>query len=196
MDKLTADVDFLYELGELRQIRRYFHYAGPYSSSVSEHTLRVAFTALILAKKAKADVAKVLQIAMIHDVPEIRTGDAHPWQKPYVKMDVHAAAADMLSQTSLAGMVELIEDYEKRESLESQLVKDADMIECELEMREHKESGVSYVDYFEEAGHNEGILQKLRTDAGRELYEAVSKRRPLDRCLVAKSSHNSGKHGK
>lgn len=193
-DGFTQDVDLLYELGELRKIKRYFQYAQG-SSSVAEHTLRVCFTAMILAIREKADVAKTIQIAMLHDVPEIRTGDANPWQKPYVELHTLRAASDMLGGTTLQPMLPLVEDYEERGSLESRIVKDADMIECEMEMRELKEMGSNCHAFFDANGDTEYVFGKLRTESGRAMFRAVCERRPFDRCLAAVSSFTTDKHG-
>lgn len=189
-----TDVDFLYELGDLRHIQRTFRYSVD-ASSVAEHTLRVCFTALILAKQEGADLLRTLQIAMLHDMSEIRTGDPNPWQKPYITTYPEKAAEDMLRGTTLADMVPLVIDYEKRESLESQIVKDADMIECEMEMLELKETGSARHDFFDQHGWMDEVGQKLRTQAGRELYAKVRQRRPLARQLGADSHWKRGKQG-
>lgn len=194
MDKKIADVDMLYELGELRNIVRYFQYSQG-ASSVAEHTLRVCYIATILAKREGADVFKTLQIALFHDAAEVRTGDAHVWQKPYVTLHTERAVRDMFEPTTLADVIPLIMEYEERGSLEAKIVKDADVIECEMEMRELKEMGSKFHSFFEEHGDTQYIYDKLRTESGRALYKTVCERRPLDRCLVANNSIKNGKHG-
>ena len=42
------------------------------------HTLRVAWIATIIAKnESNADLAKVVKMALVHDIAESRTGDTH-----------------------------------------------------------------------------------------------------------------------
>ncbi len=194
MDRMTADVDLLYELGELRKIVRYFQYAEG-ASSVAEHTLRVCYTTMILAKREGADVARALQIALFHDAAEVRTGDAHPWQKPYVSLHTEKAVSDMFGRTTLNEAVPLVMDYEERSSFEARIVKDADMIECEMELRELKEAGSSNHSFFEAHGNVQDVYGKLRTESGKALFKAVCERRPLDRLLVSESALKNGKHG-
>jgi putative hydrolase of HD superfamily len=189
-----ADVDLLYELGELRHIQRTFRYSVG-ASSVAEHTLRVCYTAMILARMEKADLLRTLQIALMHDVPEIRTGDPNPWQKPYVTTHTEKAAEDMLTGTTLEDMIPVIASYEKRDSLEAQIVKDADMIECEMEMLELKETGSARHDFFEAQGWMEQVGKNLRTRSGRELYAKVLKRRPIERQAISDSYWKRGKQG-
>jgi len=194
MANFTNDVDFLYEVGELRKIIRYFQYAQG-ASSVTEHTFRVCMTALILAKREGADITKTVLIALLHDVPEVRTGDANPWQKPYLEIHTEKAAHDMLSGTTLADLLPLIHDYEKRESLEAKIVKDADMIECEMEMRELKEMGSNCNAYFDALGDTEYVFNKLRTESGKAMYREVCNRRPFDHFQRSPNTRKSNKHG-
>ena len=66
------DIDLLFEVGSLRHVDRTWRQFGgvPYAN-VAEHTLRVAFVAWSLAALEGADPGRVVQMAMIHDLPEI-----------------------------------------------------------------------------------------------------------------------------
>jgi len=190
-----ANIDFLYELGELREIKRRYFY-GHNNISVAEHTLRVTYIALILAKQSGANIEKTLQMALVHDVPEIRTGDPTPWQKPYVQHDEKAALHDMLEGTALEHLEALTEEYVARQSLEAQIVKDADMIDTEMELREMRELGSNCLDYFEKAGVRDQIEARLRTEVGKALMHQLRQRNPFDRALIQNSSVKNNTHGK
>lgn len=188
-------VDFLYELSELRGIkRRYMN--GLNDISVAEHSFRVAYIALALAKEMNADVKKVLELALMHDISEVRTGDANPWQKPYVKMDEQQALKDMLEGTAVEYLSEYGEEYEERASLEAQIVKDADMIDVQLELREMASKGNQCLEFFENMGALGDIESAMRTDAGKKLIKLVKQRSPFDRALTAQSSILNKTHGK
>ena len=181
-----ATVDFLYELGELRNIKRNYPYGGS-APSVAEHTLRVTYIAMILARQTGADVAKTIQMALMHDLAEIRTGDANPWQKPYVQTNDKAALHDMLEGTGLEDFNMLADEYKTRESLEAKIVKDADMIDTELEMRELRELGSKCLDFFEAAGVRDQLEDRMRTEAGKALFHQLRQRRPLPLSRIAPS---------
>ncbi len=193
MPNLTADVDFIYEVGDLARIKRFYYY-GPNAPSVADHSLRVCFIALILAKREKADVTKVMQMALSHDLTEIRTGDPHPWQKPYVTHDNEKAANDMLGETSLKDLLPYMQEYEARQSLEAKCVKDADMITALVEVKELQETGSQAYSFLNRVAFKD-VYNKLKTDSAKEIYKALNERSPFSRLEQANSSVKSGKLG-
>ena len=70
----SRDIDFLFELGTLRNTQRAWRqHLGVDCASVLEHTIRVAWLALILARREGIkDEEKVLKMALVHDVGEAR----------------------------------------------------------------------------------------------------------------------------
>ena len=74
---MNRDTDLLFEIGAIRHINRMWQrFGNPDFANLAEHHFRVSWTAMVLAKRhGKADLAKVLQLALIHDIGESRTGD-------------------------------------------------------------------------------------------------------------------------
>jgi putative hydrolase of HD superfamily len=131
------DLDFLYEIATLRNVPRgWRQHLGMDCASVLEHIVRVAFLALIIARHEKADENKVLKMALFHDLPEARVSDLSYVQKVYASADEERATADMLSGTSLEDFTGLFGEEQKRETLEAKIVKDADNLDIDLELRE------------------------------------------------------------
>lgn len=164
MGKLTnfdRDIDFLYQLGSLRHVQRSWRqYFGTDVATDLEHTMRVAFIALILAEReGGADDGMILKMALIHDLAESLTGDLTPIQKRYVTIDEKKAVEDMFKGTSLSGYSKILDRYLERKCLESQIVKDADRIDIDVEIQE-----------LIIRGHNMTTWEKRRKDVEKLFY--------------------------
>ncbi|MFZ2587142.1 MAG: HD domain-containing protein [Alphaproteobacteria bacterium] len=188
------DIHLLYELGQLAQLQRTYLYTTG-APSVAAHMHRVAIVALMLARAEGAHVEKVLLMALVHDAPETRTGDPNPFQKPFVKTDDIGAAHVQFDDTSLADMVELLEEYEARETLEAKVVKDADMLVAELEMceltaRGHTEPGCPI-----SMSERLAIRPKLRTKTAQTMYDAIHATSPFGWLRKGPNAYKTGTHG-
>lgn len=139
------DIDLLFEVGALRFTDRtwkHFHLGDVANNT--EHTFRVAWAALLIAKHEKAkDTARILKMALVHDLTEGRTGDANYLSRQYVERNDLMAGQDIFAQTILEGeMLGLLEEYRQRKTVEAQIVKDADLIDIEMELRELRARGL------------------------------------------------------
>jgi len=140
------DVELIYEIGCLRFVdRAWKQFFGPNLQNVSEHSFRVVFVALMIARmeKRKVDESKIMKMALIHDLAESRTGDLHYLSKRYCKREEKGAAKDIFAKTVFEkDFVDLFEEYEERKSLEAKIVKDADNLDIDIEIRENTTRGV------------------------------------------------------
>ncbi len=133
------DIDFIYELGALRFIdRAWKHFLNADFANNTEHLFRVTWIALIIAKHEDVtNVEKIMKMAIAHDIAESRTGDVDYLSRQYVTRDENMGLRDMLEGTALeAEMKELMHEYEERKSIESKIVKDADNLDVDFELRE------------------------------------------------------------
>ena len=137
------DLDLLFELGSLRNMPRgWRQHLGMDCASILEHTMRVAFLALIIARReGQGDEAKILKMALVHDLTETRVSDLSYVQKVYVTADEAKAANEMLAGTSVADIADVIATYERRETIEAKIVKDADNLDIDIELREVENLG-------------------------------------------------------
>lgn len=138
------DLDFLYELGSLRNVQRgWRQHVGMDVANDLEHSLRVAWIAMILARmEGVKDDEKIIKMALVHDIAETRVSDLSYVQKAYATADEQAAADDLFRGTSLEDLnSEVLHEYKDRQSIESKIVKDADNLDLDLEMRELEERG-------------------------------------------------------
>jgi 5'-deoxynucleotidase YfbR-like HD superfamily hydrolase len=81
-------VHLMNEIGMLAHIPRSgYAFLGAGKQSVAEHSHRMALVAYILARKSTepVDMAKLLLMCLLHDLPEARTGDLNYVNKRYVE---------------------------------------------------------------------------------------------------------------
>lgn len=135
----------LYELGTLRKIARSHRQTlltNDLSDNISSHSYRVTAIGWFLAKLEKADPYKVVMMCLFHDTGEARTGDQNWINKKYVKTFEGEVQRDQLSGISVAEeLLGITSEYEARESLESKLAKDADLLDQILLLKEYEWQG-------------------------------------------------------
>lgn len=138
------DVTFLYEIGSLRNVQRTWRqFFGSDVANNSEHIFRVMWVALIIARSEKVkNEEKVIKMALVHDIAESRVPDTNYLSKAYSTRNEDKALKDMLEDTSLQeDFLVLFHEYEKRESIEAKIVKDADNLDADFEIHEQGAMG-------------------------------------------------------
>lgn len=163
--------NFLFEVGMLKRTPRTgFQFLGSGAQSVAEHSFRTAMIGYTLAQlDGKADVARVLQLCLFHDVPEARTGDMNYVNKKYVTVDEEKAIEDLASQLPFGDDYRRTTlEYIAKESHEALLAHDADQLEMILSLKERKDLGNRYADeWFPFA------LERLKTDVAKVLAQEI-----------------------
>lgn len=168
------DLELLFEIGSLRHTQRGWrqHLATNCATDL-EHTMRVIFLSLIIARKEqKGNEETILKMALTHDVAETRTSDFSYVQKAYVKANEPSALHDMFTGTCLADFESIVTAYERRDTIESKIVKDADNLDVDLELKELEEKGhqlpIKWRD-FRRLIRNE----KLYTDSAKQMWDEI-----------------------
>jgi len=141
---LKGIVNFLFEVGILSKTPRSgFHFLGSGEQSVSEHLNRTTYIGYVLSTMEKdVDQAKVLKMCLFHDIAEARTSDLNYVHQQYAKVNENKAINDLASTVSFGkDLKQLIHEYEKRESKESLIAKDADNLEWILSLKEQVDIG-------------------------------------------------------
>jgi putative hydrolase of HD superfamily len=178
---IDRDLELLYEIGTLRFTRRQWtRFLNADFANLSEHHLRVIWTALTIAKHEKADIDKVIKLALVHDIAESRTGDVDYISRQYVDRNEKLGFTDMVKDTVLEKELEdLIKEYEARESVESKIVKDADNLDVEMELREQEFRGMTIRDGWKEMRAH--VRQtKLYTKTAQKLWDKIVESNPHD----------------
>lgn len=142
IEKLTS---FFYEIGNLRRVLRAHQQmllALDPTDNIASHSFRVAFIGYFLAKELEADADKVLKMCLLHDLEEIRTGDQNWVHKKYVKAYEAEVRRDQLEGLHHSeNLLELSDEYQKRETKESKIAKDADLLDEVFLLREYAHKG-------------------------------------------------------
>lgn len=167
--------DFLFEIGTLRNMRRMQSQVLPQATdTIASHSFETAMIGMILAKMENADENKVIKMCLFHDIAEARIGDANFIHKQYVEAEEEKALTDQVSQTPIADdILEIIKEYEARESLEAKVAKDADLLDQILVQ------SATITSEEDKKLWNEHSAQDLQTESAKALAKTISESNPL-----------------
>jgi putative hydrolase of HD superfamily len=191
---LKRDLELIYEVGSLRFVdRAWKQFFGPDLQNVSEHSFRIIFTALMIARmeKAKIDEAKLLKMAMVHDLVESRTGDTHYQSRRYCHRDEQMAIKDILKSTVFEKeFLEIYQEFEDRKSLEAKIVKDADNLDIDIEIKETTTRGGKVPSTWKD--HRKKVYKDYYTASAKRLAKAILSSDPNDWHQLGRNRFNTG----
>jgi len=168
--------DFIFEMGTLRNMQRMHTQVIPNSNdTIASHSFRTAIIGYLLAEMEGADKDKVLKMALFHDIPEARTGDANFIHQFYVKDEEERAYKDQLNNVpSGKETAELLDEYNERKTKEAIVAKDADVLDqlfLEKEVLGEKPEDFDKWHRF--------TIKKLKTKSAKRLAEHIRERNPM-----------------
>lgn len=112
--------------------------------SVAEHSYRSAVMGLLLGEKLDLDSCRLVKLLLIHDIPEIKTGDITPHdglterEKGEMEREALEAMCDHVEELDRNKILELWEEFETGESEEAKLARDIDVLERILQAVEYR----------------------------------------------------------
>ncbi|MFE7930763.1 HD family hydrolase [Streptomyces sp. NPDC057456] len=181
-EDLTPVARFLYEAGTLKNTKRTGWWMAGIKDpeSVADHSWRVALIASIIAKLEDADPAKAALLAVWHDTGETRTGDVNHLGKKYSggEADPRDIVADQVASfpEGLAQVVlEVVAEYEAKESPEAVCARDADKLECMIQGIEYRDQGNANAQRW-----IDNSRARIVTKGGQALADAVLETGSLD----------------
>lgn len=192
--KNQRDVDLMFEIGCLRHMSRSWkRFLNPDTANNTEHTMRVVWLALLIAKYEKSvDEGKLLKMALVHDLTESRTGDVDYLSRQYVERKEEKAVGAIFKATAFEKeMPALWREYEKRTSLEAKIVKDADNLDVELELMEQVFRGHSMGSIWKD-WRQQKVYPRLYTALAKKLWREIRRADPHDWHLKADNRFNGG----
>ena len=154
------------------------------TESVAAHSFGVCVAAMLLADEFQArgvavDVEKVLRMALLHDWAEVRVGDMPRIATEYFGAEVRKQAEtrafnDVVSDLKKELYTSLHEDYEQRQSLESRLVKAADILDLLVQLLALERAGARGLDEFWEVAENPNFnLGDVADNIVREIFQSL-----------------------
>jgi len=168
---LDRVADFLFEAMMLKRTPRTgYQFLGHGAETVAGHSFGTAVLAFTLVRlSGRADLARTLKLAILHDLAEARTGDLNYMNKRYVEADEDRAVADAAAGLSFGP--ELLENWREwraGETLEAKLAADADQLDMVLELRRlHTLGSAQAQDWLHYA------RKRLQTREGQALFEEI-----------------------
>jgi len=163
--------NLLFEAGMLKRIPRSgYQFLGAGKESVAEHVHMMTFIAFIMAKLSPGvNLARLLSMCLLHDLPEARTGDLNAVQKKYVRADEEKAVSDLAAGLPFGDeMKELMAEFNRRESTEARLAHDADQIAFILDLKALADTGYATPDKW-----LDHVTARLQTDIGRDMAQSI-----------------------
>ena len=186
-NRIKRDIEFLYEIGTLKNTERSWEqFMGSGCATVPEHTFRVMFLALLIARgEGCTDEERLIKMALVHDLSETRTGDANYLTAVYVTRDEKRASADTFFGTAFADLYrDVLEEYEARKTLASKIVKDADNLDVDIELKEMEERG-SLIAKKMKPSRKLIRTKKLYTNTAKRIWDELQKSDPASWHLKA-----------
>ena len=136
--------NFLFEVGILAHTPRSgFHFLGTGQQTVAEHINRTCYIGYALGMMdGTVDLSKILQMCLFHDISETRISDLNYVHQKYVERKETEANQDIADSVPFGDKIsQAIDEYHKRESKESIIVKDADNLEFIISLKEQVDTG-------------------------------------------------------
>lgn len=186
MKKEKRIANFLFEVGTMRKLIRMHRQVlltDDMSDSIASHSYRVTIIGWFLAKMEKVDPYKTVMMCLLHDMAEVRSGD-HNWvHKRYVKVFEEDISKEQLGTLPFQDLKKIVDEYEKRETKEAIIAKDADLLDQVLLLREYewqgnKEAGIWLRSKGKEG--NNAQLNRLKSSSAIRLGKAIYKENPSD----------------
>jgi putative hydrolases of HD superfamily len=171
-------VRFLFEMGTMRKLPRMHRQTfltDDMSDNIATHSYRVTLIGWFLAKMEGADPYKVAMMCLMHDMGEVRTGD-HNWiHKRYIKIFEDEIKEEQLGTMPFPEMKEMADEYDKRESKEAIIAKDADMLDQIFLLREYVWQGNKEAQIWLEGKpgreHEDDKKERFKTRSAKALCE-------------------------
>lgn len=189
-----SDINLLFELGSLRFMKRMWQrFLNDDFANLAEHHFRMFWIAMVIAAhEENVDTGKLAKMVLVHDIAESRAGDVDYLARQYVVRNEELGIKDMLAGTSIEGeFLGLWEEYEKNESIEAKIAKDADNLDVDFELAERAAKGSKLKEQWTDM-REYVVREKLHTETAKHLREQLTDANPHEWHLMGRNRHNGG----
>lgn len=170
---------FLFEINSLRKIARSHRQtllSDDISDNIGSHSFMVPSIGIFLAEKEGVDIGKVVSMCVTHDWKETRSGDQNWIHKKYVSVDQNAIGLDQFGLHQSTYVRDIVNEYEQRESLESIIAKDADVIAQIILLKEYALQGNAEAQLWlmgKDSQKPYSRIDSLKRDVSKQLAKAI-----------------------
>ncbi|HLF18288.1 MAG TPA: HD family hydrolase [Candidatus Omnitrophota bacterium] len=173
----TSALNLFAEAGLLKFIKRSGWWVAGIKDpeSVADHSFRCAIMAYYLAHLEKADPYKSIVMALFNDIHEARINDLHKMGHYYINFKeaerkVFSDQIGELDPSIKSELNGLRKEYERQQTLESLIARDADILECLLQAKEYFDSG-----HFKTKKFFQQAPDHLKTASAKGLWQSMKK---------------------
>ncbi|MBA3028351.1 MAG: HD domain-containing protein [Desulfobacteraceae bacterium] len=164
-------VNLLFEARKLKHIRRSgYDFLEAGGETVAEHSFMTAFIAFVMARiHPELSAERLTALCLLHDLPEARIGDLNYVQKFYVQADEEKAMLDSTEHLPFGGIMrDLVDEFNRGETMEAKLARDADQLSLLLDLKALKDAGHLPADKW--VPH---VVERLITETGKALSKTI-----------------------
>jgi putative hydrolase of HD superfamily len=142
-------VEFFKRSGQLKKVSRsgWIRVGLKSPESVADHTFRTALLCMIFSSLEGLDELKMLQMALIHDLPEVIVGDLTPSEKAKAdknsEEDAMKSLLAFLPKKVQGKYIQVWHEYASNKTVEAKAVRQLEKLEMALQAREYEDSGVA-----------------------------------------------------
>ena len=149
-----------------------YHFLGAGKESVAEHSFSISFIAFVMSQmEPNIDALKLIAMCLVHDLLEAKTGDLNYVQKKYVTADENKAVEDISRDLPFGqSLADLIHEFNKGQSVEAKLARDADQLALILDLK-----ALSDIGYYPPKKWLPYALKRMETKTGQDIAESVMK---------------------
>ena len=147
---------------------------------------------MIAQHEGNVDTGKLVKMALVHDLSESRSVDVHYVSRQFAERFEEPAITETLKDTALSQeFLSLWQENEHRQSLEAKIVKDADNLDVDFELREQAARG------FQISADLQPMRQhvadtKLYTKTAKKIWKALQTANPNAWHMNSSNRFNAG----
>jgi putative hydrolase of HD superfamily len=161
-NKVEKIFDFMRVLDKVCLVKRATLLSDGTAETDSSHTFKLAFMIMLIYPylKHKYDYARLLELALVHDIAEAETGDypkamqrAHPEikkQKDALEKAAIKRYSALLDEPLKGKIYKLYNEYEEKETSEAKLVSALDKVDANMQANFYNNGDIRYWAEYED----------------------------------------------
>ena len=192
MKKVDKIINFMRALEEVCIVKRDLLLYEGSTENNAMHIFKLSFLVMMVAPyiKQNIDYTKMLEMALVHDIAEGKTGDytlANQIANPNLKIEKKhreelaiKELKSMLPPPLNQKVYSLYQEYEKKETLEAKIVSMLDKLEANLQANQYHNGDISYwkdcengEEYYKIASTKKPMIQEIDEKIITELEDAI-----------------------